>query len=70
MTSSRVRISIPAVLKRWEMRVSINYTYLTLANVMTFIIIGCHWVANIWGLQASFNYLNSWPAYPVAVGSE
>ena len=51
------------ILKRWEMRVSINYSYLSLANVMTIIVIGCHWVACVWGLQASFAPLDSWMAY-------
>ena len=51
------------ILKRWEMRVSINYSYLSLANVMVIIVLGCHWVACVWGLQASFNPLNSWLSY-------
>ena len=31
---------------------SINYSYLSLASIMTFILVGCHWIACIWGLQA------------------
>lgn len=46
--------------KRWEMRMSINYSYLTLTGVVTMIVISCHWVACIWGLQATFEPLNSW----------
>ena len=40
------------ILKRWEMRMSINYAYLSLANVIVVISIGCHWVACMWGLLA------------------
>ena len=50
------------ILKRWEMRMSINYSYLTLGAVTTMIVVACHWVACIWGLQASFAPLNSWQA--------
>ena len=33
---------------------------MSLANIMTLIIISCHWLACVWGLQASFDPLNSW----------
>lgn len=55
-------------LRRWEMRISINYSYLSLANVMIVICIGCHWVACTWGLQASFAPLRSW--YSMVIGSD
>jgi len=48
------------VFKRWEMRVSINYTYLSLVTTCVSILLTCHWFACIWGLQASFNRLGSW----------
>ena len=50
------------IFKRWEMRISINYSYLTLGGIMSGILITCHWIACIWGLQASFWPLNSWLA--------
>jgi len=48
--------------KRWEIRFSIDYTMLSLGSSMTSIMICTHWFACIWGLQASFNPLGSWPA--------
>ena len=49
------------ILKTWEMRVSINYAYLSLAQISGAIVIGCHWIACVWGLEASFQPLESWP---------
>ncbi|KAL3927497.1 MAG: hypothetical protein SGPRY_002795 [Prymnesium sp.] len=49
------------IFKRWEMRISINYTYFSLFTVITGILLACHWTACIWGLQAAFDPLNSWP---------
>ena len=49
------------ILKRWEMHVSINYSHLSLFTVVILILISCHWTACIWGLQAMFDPLNSWP---------
>ena len=49
------------VFKRWEMRLSVNYAILSLFRILVGIIIACHWFACIWGLQASFNVLDSWP---------
>lgn len=49
------------VFKSWEMRVSINFNYLSLCQVSVMIVFGCHWFACIWGLQASFDPLNTWP---------
>ena len=49
------------IFKKWELRISINYAYLSVTNLVISIVIGCHWMACIWGLQASFNPLQSWP---------
>lgn len=49
------------IFKRWEMRMSINYSYLTLSSIVGGILIACHWFACIFGLSATFNPLNSWP---------
>ena len=49
------------VFKRWEMRMSVNYAYLSLTRITVSIILACHWFACIWGLQASFNPLDCWP---------
>ena len=59
------------VFKTWEMRMSINYAYLQLAQTSVMIVTGCHWFACLWGLQASFDPLDSWPGskgYCVAMG--
>ena len=48
------------IFKRWEMRMSINYSVLTLCGAITSIGVTCHWMACIWGMQATFNPLNSW----------
>lgn len=50
------------IFKRWEMRVSINYSYLALLQITVSIILCVHWFACIWGLQAGFNIHVSWPA--------
>ena len=49
------------ILKRWEMHLSINYSYLTLSSVMIAIVLTCHWTACLWGIQALFEPLDSWP---------
>lgn len=49
------------IFKAWEMRVSINYAYLSMMTTMMLILVGCHWIACAWGLQASFAPLRSWP---------
>ena len=62
--SKLVRLSRGSrIFKRWEMRVSINYSYLSLANISTGIVLVSHWFACIWGLQAQFtgNMLGAWP---------
>ena len=48
------------VFKRWEMRVTIDYTLLTLSQTLIAILVVVHWMACIWGLQASFYPLDSW----------
>ena len=50
------------IFKRWEMTTSINYAYLSLAQITIAIIVCSHWIACIWGLQASFDPLGSWTA--------
>ncbi|KAL1515906.1 hypothetical protein AB1Y20_002520 [Prymnesium parvum] len=65
------------IFKRWEMRISIDYTYFSLFTVVTSILLTCHWTACIWGLQATFDPLHSWqgatgycvPLYPDMNGS-
>jgi len=49
------------IFKKWEMSVSINYSYLAVFQIVFGILIGSHWYACIWGLQASFDPLKSWP---------
>jgi potassium voltage-gated channel Eag-related subfamily H protein 7 len=49
------------IFKRWELSVSINYAYLSMGTTMVAIFLGCHWMACVWGLQASFAPLESWP---------
>ena len=49
------------IFKKWEMSFAINYKYLSLFQIVFTICIGCHWFACIWGLEASFDPLNSWP---------
>lgn len=39
---------------------SINYEHLSLAGVVTVILLVCHWIACLWGLTASFDPMNSW----------
>ena len=47
---------------RWETRISINYASLDVVSVVVLILASCHWLACLWGLQASFAPLHSWPA--------
>ena len=48
------------VFKRWEMRLSINYAYLSIFTTTISMVMFSHWFACVWGLQATFNPLNSW----------
>jgi hypothetical protein len=48
------------IFKKWELRMSINYAYLSVFNITGSIFICCHWIACVWGLQASFDRLGSW----------
>ena len=36
------------IFKRWEMRISINYTYFSLVTVTITILLACHWTACLW----------------------
>lgn len=49
------------IFKRWEIRFAIDYAMLELAKTCVMLAIVCHWFACIWGIQASFDPLNSWP---------
>ena len=42
------------LLRRWETRVSIKYSFLSLANSMLFVVLFAHWAACAWMLQVSF----------------
>jgi HAMP domain-containing protein len=44
----------------WEMRVSINYALLSITNICVMLAFVCHLFACVWGLQASFDPLNTW----------
>lgn len=50
------------MLKRWEVRVAIDYAKLELATLIGKILFSCHLFACIWALQASFSdsKLNTW----------
>ena len=50
------------IFKKWEMNMSINYAYLSLIQIFAGILIGCHWFSCLWGLEASFDPLGSWPS--------
>ena len=41
------------VFKRWEMRMSINYSALSLTTILVGIILTCHWTACLWGIAAA-----------------
>jgi hypothetical protein len=51
------------IFKKWELRMSINYAYLSLVSLTLLILVVVHWFACVWGLQASFYPLNSWLSY-------
>ena len=36
---------------RWEMRMSINYAMLSIANIVVMLLFVCHLFACVWGLQ-------------------
>lgn len=42
------------IFKRWEMRVSLNYAMLSIAQIVVMLIFVCHLFACIWGLQVKF----------------
>ena len=49
------------IFRKWEMSWSINYALLALVKIVLAQIVGVHWFACIWGLEASFDPLHSWP---------
>jgi len=54
-------VSVARIFKRWEMRVSINYAKLSIVQILVGLLFACHLFACLWGLQASFDPLNTWP---------
>jgi hypothetical protein len=50
------------IFERWEKRLSINYQLLAIIKLLFALLFGCHLFACIWGLQASFDPLSTWPA--------
>lgn len=48
------------IFKRWEMRLSINYSHLSLLSLIFYVCMVTHWFACLWGLQAREDPLNSW----------
>ena len=60
------------IFKRWEMRLSVNYSILQLVFVTVGVLLICHWTACIW-VWSVFDHLNSWlgeKEYWCAVGFE
>jgi uncharacterized protein (DUF1330 family) len=51
------------IFKRWEIRLSINYALLQICSICLMLVFICHLFACVWGLQASFDPLNSWLGY-------
>ena len=49
------------IFKRWEMRVTINYAVLQIVQICVMLLFVCHLFACVWGLQASFDPLETWP---------
>ena len=54
-------VNASRIFKRWEMRLSINYAKLSIAQVLIGLVFCCHLFGCVWGLQASFDPLNTWP---------
>jgi len=54
-------VNASRIFKRWELRLSVNYAKLSLAQVIFGLIFTCHLFACLWGLQASFDPLGTWP---------
>jgi len=53
-------INASRIFKRWELRLSINYALLSIWQILFGLIFLCHLFACVWGLQASFDPMNSW----------
>ena len=54
-------VNASKIFTRWEMRLSINYGALSIAQIIAGLLFVCHLFACLWGLQASFDPLNTWP---------
>ena len=48
------------VFQRWEIRFAIDYAMMELTKTCFMLAVACHWFACIWGIQATFDPLNSW----------
>ena len=53
-------VNVSRIFKRWELKLSINYGVLSISMILLGLIYACHLFACVWGLQASFDPLNSW----------
>ena len=53
-------VNASRIFKRWELKASINYAVLSISVILLGLIFLCHLFACVWGLQASFDPLNSW----------
>jgi hypothetical protein len=54
-------VSVSRIFKRWEMKLSINYAKLSIAQILFGLLFACHLFACLWGLQATFAPLDTWP---------
>ena len=54
-------VNASRIFKRWELRISVNYAKLSIAQILFGLVFICHLFGCIWGLQASFDPLGSWP---------
>ena len=54
-------VSASRIFKRWEMRMSINYAKLSIVQILVGFVFICHLFGCLWGLQSSFDPLNTWP---------
>ena len=53
-------VNTSRIFKRWELKLSINYGVLSISMILLGLIYACHLFACVWGLQASFDPLDSW----------
>ena len=54
-------VNASRVFSRWEKKLAINYKKLSVYRVLFVLLYMSHIFACLWGLQASFNPLNTWP---------